>query len=108
MATRHLVLAAAPVDLVAELALADGAAYLLQVVGPRPARLFEGAAAPEEADRGGSHEIAPGEAWTIAASATPMWAWSGSADPTAVAVTEASQPARAAPTNLCDRTREVR
>ena len=87
MATQHLALRADPVDLVAELALADGAAYLVQVVGPRPARLFEGAAAPEE--RGESHEVAPGETWTVAASATPLWAWSGSADPTAVAVTEA-------------------
>ena len=89
MATQLQAVASAPVDLVAELSLADCTAYLLQVTGVRAARLAEAAAAPS--DRAASHEILPGETWTVTASATPLWCWCDAADPaTAVTVTEAA------------------
>ena len=88
MATEHLAITDAPVDVVAGLSLADGGDYLLQVVGRRPVRLAEAAAAP--ADRSHSHEVLPGETWTIEASSTPLWAWCGSpGHESALAVTEA-------------------
>ena len=89
MATRYQAVTDAPVDVVAGLALADGAEYLLQVVGRRPVRLAEGAAAP--ADRSHSHEVLPGQTWTVEASATPLWAWCGwPGQVSGLAVTEAS------------------
>lgn len=87
MATQHRALDATPVDLVAGLALADGTAYLVQVVGARAARLYEGAAAPD--DRAHSHELLPGDTWTVQASSTPLWAWCELPGASAVAVTEA-------------------
>ena len=89
MATLSQALTATPVDLVAELSLVDGTAYLLQVTGRRSMRLAEAASAPS--DRAASHEILPGDTWTVEASATPLWCWCDAADPeTAVAVTEAA------------------
>ena len=89
MATQLQAVASAPVDLVAELSLVDGTAYLLQVVGSRSMRLAEAASAPS--DRAASHEILPGDTWTVEASATPLWCWCDAAEPqTAVAVTEAA------------------
>ena len=87
MATEWQALGGDPVDLVAALSLADGAAYLVQVVGRAAVRLAEAAAAP--ADRAHSHELLPGATWTVEASATPLWAWCDAPGGSAVAATEA-------------------
>lgn len=87
MATQVQALTSAAVDLVAELSLADGTAYVVQAIGDRTVRLAEAAAAPSDPYAG--HLLTPGETWSVQASATPIWAWTLEAAGGRVAVTEA-------------------
>lgn len=86
MATQTLALTAVAADLVAELALVDGAAYVVQAIGDRSVRLAEAAAAPSDPYAG--HVLIPGATWAVEASSTPLFAWTIGGG-SAVAVTEA-------------------
>lgn len=87
MATQVHQVTANAADLVAELALANGADHLVQVIGRRPCRLAEAAAAPADSTAG--HLVLPGRTWTVTAGATPLWCWCDEPGGSRVAVTEA-------------------
>lgn len=87
MATQYQAVTDAPADVVVGLALADGAEYLVQVVGREAVRLAEAAAPPP--NRSHSHIVLPGQTWTVEVSG-PLWAWCFAGQASGLAVTEAS------------------
>lgn len=88
MATQHIAIGRAPVDIVADLTLTSGQQYLIQPIGRCAVRLAEGALAPADPDH--SHSILPGRTWTIGASSLPIWVWTDDDRGSALVVTEAS------------------
>ena len=75
MATTSRELSGTPLDLVAELSLADGERYSAQFVGMGKARVLAAASAPSDPRTALAKTYEDGDSWVIEATTEPDWAW---------------------------------